>query len=183
MVHAFKCSYENNNLESFATWRSPSSSDDDNSPTQMNNCRKLIEKAPLVKRLSISLLRSNDEYRPLLGGSYSSSYTTTSSTANVTLSSSETPTKQNYLTSSTTHIPSSICGDGYANDMYCDAEEMISSKFGDSCRKSLTSMLDNRRKDYCDFESVKRSFRNLRETSSGKLLCFPFPYFCKRFYF
>lgn len=119
----------------------------------MNNCRKFIDKAPLVKRLSNSLLRPSDEYRPLLNGNNFS-------------------TTNNYLSSSTAHITSKnddIIGTTINNDdaMLCDANEMIASKFGDSCRKSLTSvLLDNRRtKDYCEFD-FKQNF--LRETSSGK---------------
>lgn len=45
-----------------------------------------------------------------------------------------------------------------------DTDKMVSSKFGESCRKSLTPVLDNRRKDTYGFK--KKYF--LRETSSGK---------------
>lgn len=179
-------SRENNNV---VNWHSPSpssSSEDDaaNSPTQMNNCRKFIDKAPLVKRLSISLLRSAEQYRPLINnfGNFSmasSTAATTKATATVTVT---TPTKttkltstttNNYLTASTTHIPNvttnvsctNDTNDGNSTMCYGDTDEIISSKFGDSCRKSLTSVLDNRRKDYCEFD-LKRNF--LRETSSGK---------------
>lgn len=119
----------------------------------MNNCRKFIDKAPLVKRLSNSLLRSGDEYRPLLNDNNFSSVS-------------------NYLSASTAQIASKI--DNITDDTLCDANEMIASKFGDSCRKSLTSvLLDNRRtKDYCEFD-FKQNF--LRETSSGE--CFFFYFF------
>lgn len=111
----------------------------------MNNCRKFINKAPLVKRLSNGLLRSGDEYRPLINDNNSSNVS-------------------NYLSASTAQILSK--NDNFIDDSLCDANEMIASKFGDSCRKSLTSvLLDNRRTiDYCDFD-FKQSF--LRETSSG----------------
>lgn len=46
-----------------------------------------------------------------------------------------------------------------------DADKMISSKFGESCWKALTPVLDNRKKDFCAFNK-KKYF--LRETSSGK---------------
>lgn len=112
----------------------------------MNNCRKFIDKAPLVKRLSNSLLRSGDEYRPLLNDNNFSS-------------------SSNYLSASTAQIASKI--DNITDESFCNANDLIASKFGDSCRKSLTSvLLDNRRtKDYCEFD-LKQNF--LRETSSGK---------------
>lgn len=167
-------SRENNNCENAVNWHSPSatSSEEDNSPTQMNNCRKFIDKAPLVKRLSISLLRSAEQYRPLINnfGNFSTASSSSGSSA-----STAAPTKtatlmtNNYLTASTTHIPNATTTEAtsYTNDTICygDTDEIISSKFGDSCRKSLTSVLDNRRKDYCEFD-LKRNF--LRETSSGK---------------
>lgn len=146
-------SYVNNNLEKPSNRLTSSSSEEDNSPTQMNNCRKFIDKAPLVKRLSNSLLRPSDEYRPLLNGNNFS-------------------TTNNYLSSSTAQIASK--NDINTDDMLCDANEMIASKFGDSCRikfgskfgESLTSvLLDNRRPNKSEFD-FKQNF--LRETSSGK---------------
>lgn len=141
-------SHINNNLETTTNRLSSSSSEEENSPTQMNNCRKFIDKAPLVKLLSNSLLRNgHDEYRPLLNDNNFSS------------------NSSNYLLTSTAQITSNIYN--ITDDPHCDANELIASKFGDSCRKSLTSvLLDNRRtKDYCDFD-FKQNF--LRETSSGK---------------
>lgn len=149
---SFKChrsSHINNNLENATNRLSSSSSEEDNSPTQMNNCRKFIDKAPLVKRLSNSLLRSGDEYRPLLNDNNFSS-------------------TSNYLSASSAQITSKL--DNVNDDvMLCDTNDLIASKFGDSCRKSLTSvLLDNRRtKDYCDFD-FKQKQHFLRETSSGK---------------
>lgn len=59
--------------------------------------------------------------------------------------------------------------DGYVNEGICDPDKIISSKFGDSCRKSLTSVMDKGCVDSCEF-NLKKNF--LRETSSGKLkLC------------
>lgn len=57
--------------------------------------------------------------------------------------------------------------DGYVNEGICDPDKIISSKFGDSCRKSLTSVLDKSYKDTCEFD-LKKHF--LRETSSGKFV-------------
>lgn len=123
----------------------------------MNNCRKFIDKAPLVKRLSNSLLRSGDEYRPLLNDN---NFSNTGNGGNSNIN--------NYLSASSAHIASKL--DNFTDDsMLCsgDTNDLIASKFGDSCRKSLTSvLLDNRRtKDYCDID-FKHNF--LRETSSGK---------------
>lgn len=118
----------------------------------MNNCRKLIDKATLVKRLSNSLLRSTDEYRPLINDNNFKN-------------------ASHYLSASTAQILSK--NDNSIDDSLCDANDMIASKFGDSCRKSLTTvLLDNRRtKDYCEFD-LKQSF--LRETSSGNYLFLSF---------
>lgn len=145
-------------MENPTNRRQSSSSEEDNSPTQMNNCRKFIDKAPLVKRLSNSLLRSGDEYRPLINDN-------------------NFPNSSNYLSASTAQILSK--NDNFIDDSLCDANEMIASKFGDSCRKSLTSVfLDNRRtKDYCDFD-FKQTL--LRETSSGNYLLLSF--LLNRFY-
>lgn len=154
LVRPRPSSRENNNLEDFDNWQSQISSEEDNSPTQMNNCRKFIDKAPLVKRLSINLLRSTEEYRPLLCSS-------------VLLHKTKASIAKTYLSTSSTQLPSAA--DGYADDQqFHDADEMISSKFGDSCRKSLTSMLDNRRRDYHEID-YRRNF-GLRETSSGKYI-------------
>lgn len=147
---SFSNSHINNNLENSTSRLSSSSSEEDNSPTQMNNCRKFIDKAPLVKRLSNSLLRCGDEYRPLLNDN--SSFSSTS----------------NYLSASTAQIASKL-----DNITDADANELIASKFGDSCRKSLTSvLLDNRpKKDYCEFD-FKQNW--MRETSSGRQIALMF---------
>lgn len=60
-----------------------------------------------------------------------------------------------------------IC-DGYVNEGISDPDlKLISSKFGDSCRKSLTSVMDKTHVDStaCEFDFKKNL---LRETSSGK---------------
>lgn len=53
--------------------------------------------------------------------------------------------------------------DGYVNEGICEPDKLISSKFGDSCRKSLTALSAT---DSSEF-NYKRKF--LRETCSGEL--------------
>lgn len=76
--------------------------------------------------------------------------------------------------------------DGYVNEAICEADlKLISAKFGDSCRKSLTSVMEKSgggsgggggassgigggtTHDGCEFD-FKKNF--LRETSSGKFI-------------
>lgn len=90
-----------------------------------------------VKRLAMGLLRTSEESRPLV------------------------------LNTSPTSGSMHTISDGYVNEGICDPDKMISSKFGDSCRKSLTSVLDKSYKDSCEFD-IKKHFR---ETSSGKYFC------------
>ncbi|XP_029727067.1 EGFR adapter protein [Aedes albopictus] len=45
---------------------SSSSSDEDNSPTEMNNCIKFVEKPTLIKRFAKGFLRSTEESLPLM---------------------------------------------------------------------------------------------------------------------
>lgn len=114
-----------------------------------------------VKRLTMGLLRSTEDSRPLVHNNACSP------------------------TSGSTHTIS----DGYVNEAICDADlKLISAKFGDSCRKSLTSVMDKTSSlgvstlgisgggggiggssvgthDGCEFD-FKKNF--LRETSSGK---------------
>lgn len=95
-----------------------------------------------VKRLAMGLLRTTEESRPLV-----------------------------HNTSSPTSGSMHTISDGYVNEGICDPDKLISSKFGDSCRKSLTSVLDKGYKDNCEFD-LKKNF--LRETSSGKCGFIPF---------
>ncbi|XP_030567815.1 tensin-1 [Drosophila novamexicana] len=116
------------------------SSDEDNSPTELNNCKRLTDKPPLVKRLTMGLLRHNEESRPLV--------------ANVT------PLSAAALLKGENSQP--IYSNGYINE-----DSYIDSKFGDSCRQSLTAipMLDNvNLNDNSEFNLKKRY---LRETSSA----------------
>lgn len=83
----------------------------------------------------MSLMRTTEEYRPLVRNS---------------------PTIKS--------LKKNI-GNSYINDDNYDTDKMISSKFGESCWKALTPVLDNRKKDLCALNK-KKYF--LRETSSGK---------------
>ncbi|XP_075161677.1 EGFR adapter protein-like isoform X2 [Haematobia irritans] len=84
----------------------------------MNNCRRLLDKPPLVKRLTmgIGLKRSTEDSRPLVH-----------------------PTTPTALNTYTTHNFS----DGYVNEAICDPDKFISTRFGDSCRQSLTDLKSN----------------------------------------
>lgn len=144
---------------------SPSS--EDNSPTELNSSRKFIEKPPLVKRLTMALvLKSSEESRPLMCSSQNSNL------------------NSNYKTSSTKGSCQSIfgtgsgtgtggCGEaGYVNEGICDLDQIISSKFGDSCRKSLMSMGNHHEAINWSIDHLNNQEFNfkkhLRETSSGK---------------
>ncbi|EDW72977.1 uncharacterized protein Dwil_GK16887 [Drosophila willistoni] len=117
------------------------SSDEDNSPTELNNCKRLTDKPPLVKRLTMGLLRHNEESRPLV--------------ANVMP-----------LSAALLQLKNEESHPMYSNG-YINEDSYIDSKFGDSCRQSLTAipMLDNvNLNDNNEFNLKKRY---LRETSSA----------------
>lgn len=134
------------------------SSEEDNSPTEMNSCRKFIDKPPLVKRLTMALLlKTSEDSRPLMYSSQNSNL-------------------NNYKTSSTKGSCQSINGGegGYVNEGICDLDQIISSKFGDSCRKSLMSMTNNHEAinwsiDHLNNQEFNFKKNLLRETSSGEL--------------
>ncbi|XP_055608197.1 EGFR adapter protein-like [Uranotaenia lowii] len=85
------------------------------SPAELNNCRRLQEKPPLVKRLTMSILRTAEDSRPLVHSSSPSS----SSSSSQTIS------------------------DGYVNEGICAETaveaNVVYNKFGDSCQRSLTA--------------------------------------------
>ncbi|XP_065078421.1 EGFR adapter protein-like [Ochlerotatus camptorhynchus] len=87
---------------------SSSSSDEDNSPTEMNNCIKFVEKPTLIKRFAMGFLRSTEESLPLM-----------------------------YHKSSPTS-PQKKLNDILGEDIY-SLDQIVSSKFGDSCKQSFTS--------------------------------------------
>ncbi|XP_035784812.1 tensin-4-like [Anopheles albimanus] len=95
------------------------SSEEENSPTELNTCRKLAEKPPLVKRLTMGILRTAEDSRPLV---HSSSSPSSSSSSSQTIS------------------------DGYVNEGICaDTAEtslttnVFSSKIGTSSAPSPSS--------------------------------------------
>lgn len=127
---------QNLNDNSYVKTPSTTSSEEGNSPTELNNCRRILEKPPLVstihcdvhlmtiainiqfllsfllkvKRLTMGILRLNDDSRPLV---HNKSSSITSSDSIQTIS------------------------DGYVNEAICDSEKLITSKFGDSCKQSF----------------------------------------------
>ncbi|KAM8709552.1 hypothetical protein ACLKA7_016368 [Drosophila subpalustris] len=122
--------------------RSPSS-EEDNSPTEMNNCRRLVDKPPLVKRLTmgIGLLRGTEDSRPLVHNTCSSS-----SSSFINSGSSQT------------------ISDGYVNEAICEPDKYVTSKFGDSCRQSLTALETATQRLQAELPSSKKY---LRETCSA----------------
>ncbi|XP_037944355.1 uncharacterized protein LOC119677157 [Teleopsis dalmanni] len=106
-----------------------------------------------VKRLTMGLLRTNEESRPLVNNITPSTNCTTSTT-NSTIKQSQAASNQVY-------------SNGYINEEAFEPEKFIASKFGDSCRQSLTAipMLDTLNlNDNSEFNLKKRY---LRETSSA----------------
>ncbi|XP_065076890.1 EGFR adapter protein-like [Ochlerotatus camptorhynchus] len=92
----------------------PNNSEEENSPTELNNCRRITEKPPLVKRLTMGILRTAEDSRPLVHSSSPSS----SSSSSQTIS------------------------DGYVNEGICsEAVEanVVFNKFGDSCQRTLVT--------------------------------------------
>ncbi|XP_055638708.1 EGFR adapter protein-like [Toxorhynchites rutilus septentrionalis] len=120
--HSRKCSYDllehrkynkcdenvNYTTDPLLLLTSPSSSEEDNSPTEMNNCIKFVEKPTLIKRFAMGFLRSNEESLPLM-----------------------------YHKSSPTS-PQKHLSELLAEDIY-SLDQIVSSKFGDSCKQSLTN--------------------------------------------
>lgn len=137
---------------------SPNSSEEDNSPTEMNNCRRLMEKPPLVKRLTMGLLmKTAEDSRPLVYNTHNHSPGQphlNNHTFGYKNSGQSNPAKG-----------SSNC-DGYVNEGACDRERITTNKFGDSSRPSLPTIhqIDNNN------QNPELNFKKnlLRETSSGK---------------
>ncbi|XP_053688570.1 EGFR adapter protein-like [Sabethes cyaneus] len=92
----------------------PNNSEEENSPTELNSCRRIAEKPPLVKRLTMGILRPAEDSRPLVHSSSPSSSSSSSQTI------------------SDGYVNEGICGDtAEANNVF--------NKFGDSCQRSLTA--------------------------------------------
>lgn len=143
------------------------SSEEDNSPTEMNSCRKFIEKPPLVKRLTMALLlKTSEDSRPLMCNSQNSNL-------------------NNYNKNSNTKGSCHSIGEaGYVNEGTCELDQIISSKFGDSCRKSLMSMATHHQDtinwsiDHLNNQEFNFKKNLLRETSSGEFLLDSFQLEC-----
>uniref|UniRef100_A0A1B0A6I8 SH2 domain-containing protein n=1 Tax=Glossina pallidipes TaxID=7398 RepID=A0A1B0A6I8_GLOPL len=121
------------------------SSEEDNSPTEMNNCRRLVDKPPLVKRLTMGmgLLRATEESRPLVN--------TTSSSIN--------------------SGSSQTISDGYVNEAICEPEKLLPSRYADSYGQSL-SVLDTAQQftDRNEFSYKKKYFRETCSANSSPKL-------------
>ncbi|EDV51074.1 uncharacterized protein LOC6545097 [Drosophila erecta] len=123
--------------------RSPSS-EEDNSPTEMNNCRRLVDKPPLVKRLTmgIGLLRGTEDSRPLMHSTCGSS-----------------------LTSGSGCGSTQTISDGYVNEAICEPDKYVASKFGDSCRQSLSALESATQRLQVELPASNKKY--LRETCSA----------------
>ncbi|XP_064546241.1 EGFR adapter protein [Drosophila montana] len=138
LLHSSHHAHSHNNGQEQQVPRSPSS-EEDNSPTEMNNCRRLVDKPPLVKRLTmgIGLLRGTEDSRPLVHNTCSSSLNSGSS---------------------------QTISDGYVNEAICEPDKYVASKFGDSCRQSLTALETATQRLQSELPNSKKY---LRETCSA----------------
>ncbi|KAH8408120.1 hypothetical protein KR222_009281 [Zaprionus bogoriensis] len=119
--------------------RSPSS-EEDNSPTEMNNCRRLVDKPPLVSsRFPHPIPPAHPaDSRPLVHNTCSSSLNSGGSSQTIS--------------------------DGYVNEAICEPDKYVASKFGDSCRQSLTALETATQRLQSELPSSKKY---LRETCSA----------------
>ncbi|XP_063698278.1 EGFR adapter protein-like [Culicoides brevitarsis] len=92
---------------------SASSESDENAIELKNTCRRLMEKPPLVKRLTMGLLRAAEDRSPLV-----------------------------HTSSMTTSVPYSQDG-YVNEGVICDPERIIATTFGDSCRDTLNQFTTN----------------------------------------
>uniref|UniRef100_A0A336MM69 CSON003583 protein n=1 Tax=Culicoides sonorensis TaxID=179676 RepID=A0A336MM69_CULSO len=121
--------------------------------------KKFLDKPTLVKRLALGLLRSSDEYRPLMQNKSSppSPTKTFFDDINHDLDNNSTTTSKNMR-----------------NKALYDLNKIISHKFGDSCRQSLNSVRADDTKHYestsyhkhfLDFDNRRNKL--IRETNSA----------------
>lgn len=128
---------------------SPTSSEEDNSPTEMNSCRKFIEKPPLVKRLTMGLLmKTAEDSRPLV-------YNHSPGMSHLNNNNSS-PGYNNSSAPATPSKGTSNC-DGYVNEGICDRDRGITNKLGESPQEA-----PNPNQEF----NYKKNL--LRETTSGK---------------
>ncbi|XP_063698276.1 EGFR adapter protein-like [Culicoides brevitarsis] len=112
--------------------------------------KKFLDKPTLVKRLALGLLRSTDEYRPLMQNK----------------SSPPSPTKN--------FFDDEVDNKNHNKTLY-DLNKIIAHKFGDSCRQSLNSVHADdtkhyevpQQKNFLDFDNRRRSKLIQRETNSA----------------
>lgn len=148
---------------------SPTSSEEDNSPTEMNNCRRMIDKPPLVKRLTMGLLmKTTEESRPLVHNTHNHSPGLAQMNNNVHYNNNHNNNNQNNNnnSNSSTGAPAgkgTLNCDGYVNEGICDRDRVV--KFDDSGRQSLMALhhLNNNQNHEFNFKK-----NLLRETSSGE---------------
>lgn len=162
-----------NKLKAIASSFVPNSpsSEEDNSPTEMNNCRRIMEKPPLVKRLTMGLLmKTAEDSRPLVYNTHNHHSSglqmqqLNNNCSNNNNSNNHSNNNSNNNNQNNGH-PGRNC-DGYVNEAVCDRDRVVNNKFGDSCRQSLTTIqhqLDNNHNHEFNFKK-----NLLRETSSGK---------------
>lgn len=138
-------------LQKHLTTTSTTTSISSNGTVTTTSTKKFLDKPTLVKRLALGLLRSTEEYRPLMQNK----------------SSPPSPTK-------------SFFDDNYDNNrrnqnktLY-DLNKIISHKFGDSCRQSLNSVraddtkhyeIPSHHKHFMDFDNRRNKL--IRETNSA----------------
>lgn len=144
---------------------SPTSSEEDNSPTEMNNCRRMIDKPPLVKRLTMGLLmKTTEESRPLVHNTHNPSSGLAQMNNNVHYNNNHNNNNNNNNNSNSSNGAPGGKGtpncDGYVNEGICDRDRVV--KFEDSARQSLHHLNNNQNHEF----NFKKNL--LRETSSGE---------------
>uniref|UniRef100_A0A1A9X0N5 SH2 domain-containing protein n=1 Tax=Glossina brevipalpis TaxID=37001 RepID=A0A1A9X0N5_9MUSC len=135
-------------------------SEEDDSSTEWNNCVRFSDKPPLVKRLTMGFLKAHEESRPLV---------------NLDTPTGEVKTEVNSMSRDTEiSIDLQIYSNGYVNEDNFGPDNFISSKFGDSCRQSLTAFPALDIPNVNDSSEYKLKNKHLRETSSANSSPKPF---------
>lgn len=151
-IHHHHQKLEQTSHKSHLNTTSTTTSISSNGTVTTTSTKKFLDKPTLVKRLALGLLRSTDEYRPLMQNK----------------SSPPSPTKSFFDDDCKNH-----------NKTLYDLNKLISHKFGDSCRQSLNSVRADDTKHYeipsthhhkhfLDFDNCRlRSKLIQRETNSA----------------
>ncbi|XP_055378812.1 EGFR adapter protein-like [Condylostylus longicornis] len=137
------------------------SSEEDNSPTEMNNCRRLVDKPPLVKRITMGLFGLTEDSRPLVHAK------PTTLNNEQQLQQQQLQLQQQQQQQQKQHLGSTTTIDGYVNEGICEPEKIISSKFGDSCRQSLTAISTLDTNQFLDNSEFNFKKKYMRETCSA----------------